>query len=87
MNSVNLCRISITSSTSFRDGGDMGSLGTLFSSLLPCSSVSTGCGRYLLTVSLTDNGRHSLFAISLSQSTSPSAFRFSVAKSGLASRS
>ena len=42
-NSVNLCRILIASSTSFRDDGDNGSLGTSSSSLLPCSSVLTSC--------------------------------------------
>ena len=55
MNSANLFRISIASSTSFRDGGDVGSSGTSSSLLLPSSTVSTGCGRYSLTISSTDN--------------------------------
>ena len=79
--SVNLFRISIASSTSFRDGGDKCSSITSFSSLLPSSTVSAGCGRYLLTISSTDNGRDSLVTTFLSKSTSPPASRFSGAKS------
>ena len=42
VNSANLLRILIASSTSFRDGGDMGSSGISSLSLLPPSTVSTG---------------------------------------------
>ena len=48
VNSVNLFRVSIASSTLFCDGGDMGSSGTSSSSLLPSSTVSIGCGRFSL---------------------------------------
>ena len=54
------------------------------SSLLPSSTVSTGCGRYSLTILSTGDGQDSLFSTSLSKSTSPPASRFSGAKSGLA---
>ena len=60
VNRVNLFRISIASSTSFRDSGHMGLLGILSLSLLPSPTVSTGCGWYTLTISSTDNGRDSL---------------------------
>ena len=59
----------------------MGSSGTSSLSLLPPSTVSTGCGRYSLTISSKDNVRDSLVATSLSKSTSPSASRFSGANS------
>ena len=84
---VNLFRISIASSTLFRDGGNIGSSGTLPSSLLPSLTVSISYGRFPLTISSTDNGQGSLVATSLWKSTSPSASRFSGAKSGLASQS
>ena len=77
----------MASSTSFRDGGDMGSSGTSSSSLLPSSTVSTSCGGYSLTVSSTGNCQDSLVTTPLSKLTSPSASRFSGAKSGVASRS
>ena len=87
MKSVNLFRISIVSSTLFRDGGNIASSGTSSSSLLPSSAVSIGYGRSSLTISLTDNGRGSFVATSLSKSTSSCASRFSGAKSGLALQS
>ena len=65
VNSINLFRISIASSTSFRNGGDMGLSGTWFWSLLPSSMVSTGCVRYSLTISTTDNDQDSLVATSI----------------------
>ena len=82
VNSVNLFKISIASLISIRDGGDMGSSGTTSSSLLTPWTVST----ISLTISSTDNGRDSLVATSLSNSTSSSGSRFSGVKSGLASR-
>ena len=85
VNSVNLIRVSIASSTSFCDGGDMGSLGTSSLSLMPPSTVSTGCERYSLTISSTDNGQDLLVLNFLSKSTSPSASTFSGDKSALAS--
>ena len=87
VNSVNLLRISIAPSTSFRDGGEMGSWRTSSSSLLIFSTVPAVCGRYSLTISSTDNGRNSLVAISLSKSTIPSVSRFSGAKSDVVSQS
>ena len=44
VNSVNLLRILIAPSTSFRDGGEIGSSVTSSSSLLIFSTVSAGCG-------------------------------------------
>ena len=54
VNSVNLFRISNALLTSFFDGGDMGSWGTSFTSLLPSWTVSIGCGKYSLTISSTE---------------------------------
>ena len=45
-NSVNLLRISIAPSTSFRDGGELGTSGASSLPLLIFSTVSAGCGRY-----------------------------------------
>ena len=56
-------------------------------SLLSFSTVSTGYGRYSLTISSTENGRDSLVATSLSKHKSPFASRFSGAMFGLATRS
>ena len=75
--SVNLFRISIASSTLFRDGGNIGSSGISSSSRLLSSTVSIGYGRFSLTISSRGNGRGSFVATSLSESTSPSASRFS----------
>ena len=63
----------------------MGSSGTSSSSLLPSSTVSTGCGKYSLTISSTDNVRDLLVATSLSKWTSPPVSRFSGANSDLSS--
>ena len=71
VNNANLLRISITPSTSFCDGDEMGLLGTSSSSLLIFSRVSAGCSRYSLTISSIDNGRDLLVATSLSKSTNP----------------
>ena len=81
VNRNHLLRICIVFSTSFRDGGKMGSLETLFLLLLIFSTFLGSCGRYSLTVSSTDNDQDLLVAISLSRSTVPSASRF-----GLVSR-
>ena len=86
MKSVNLFRISISSSTLFRDDGNIGSSATSSLSLLPSSMVSIGYGRFSLTILSTENGQGSLVATSLSKLTSPSASRFSGAKSGLPSQ-
>ena len=87
VNSVNLLRISIAPSTSFRDGGEMSSWRTSSSSLLIFSTVPAVCGRYSLAISSTDNGRNSLVTISLSKSTIPSVSKFSGAKSDVVSQS
>ena len=65
----------------------MGSSGTSSSSLLPSSTVSIGYRSFSLTIWSKENGRDSLVATSLSKSTTPSASRFSRAKSGQVSQS
>ena len=65
VNSVNLFSISIASSISFRNGGDAGLSETWSWSLLPSSTVSTGCARHSLTISSTDNGQDSLVTTSI----------------------